>query len=234
MKYFFIFLCVLSVTACRHSMRGSGNIKTENRTVKSFTEVSVAGPINVQIKKGGRPSVSVEADDNIIPLVITNVSGNKLSIRLDEISNLNNATVNVMVVITDFTGASASAGAEINADETISNAEKINFTASSAAKITMNIDAPFADAGSSSGAEIKLSGRTKTFSARASSGARVDAENLKAETAKADASSGASINIFASVAVDASASSGAQVNYSGGAASVVKNASSGGDVKQVN
>ncbi len=234
MKYISILFCVLLFTACRYSKRGSGNIVTETRKTSNFTAIDAAGPIHVQIKKGTAQSVTVQADDNIMRLVETTVTGNTLNIKLRKINNLRNATINVTVVVTEFTEASASASAEIKSEETIGSDSKINLTASSAAKIEVKLNVPAVNVNASSGADIDLAGNTKNIQAEASSGSQINAAALKAENAKGNASSGADIKLFGSVSIDASASSGGQVNYTGGAANVIKNVSSGGGVNERN
>ena len=211
-------------------MNGSGNIIKDTRQLSEFTSMSVSGSIKVEIKTGAVASLIVEADDNIMPHVITNVSDKNLSIKLKGINNLRNATVRIFLVVPTLNKISTSASAEVRSAEAITNSDKILFTASSGSLINVNVGAPSISAGASSGADIILSGRTKNLSAESSSGSSVNLFGLKSENATASASSGADIDIFASIGLNASASSGAKVIYKGGATSVVKNVSSGGSV----
>jgi hypothetical protein len=82
---------------------------------------------------------------------------------------------------------------------------------------------------SSSGADIEIFGRTKSFSARASSGSSIDADELETIDAYAKASSGANINVNVSGNLTAKASSGGDIDYEGNP-NVDKNTSSGGSV----
>ena len=230
MKYLYFILIATAVISCRNGMRGSGNIIKDTRQLSKFTSMSVSGSIKVEVKTGAVASLIVEADDNIMPHVVTNVSDKNLSIKLKGINNLRNATVRIYMVVPTLNKISTSASAEVRSTEAITNADKISFTASSGSLINVNVDAPSVSAGGSSGADIILTGRTKNLNAESSSGSSVNLFGLKAENATASASSGADIDIFASIGLNASASSGANVNYKGGAASVVKNVSSGGSV----
>ena len=230
MKYLYFILATLTILSCRNGMNGSGNIIKATRQLSEFTSMSVSGSIKVDIKTGAVASLIVEADDNIMPHVITNVSDKNLSIKLKGINNLRNATVRIFLVVPTLNKISTSASAEVRSAEAITNSDKISFTASSGSLINVNVNAPSISAGASSGADIILSGRTKNLSAESSSGSSVNLFGLKSENATASASSGADIDIFASIGLNASASSGAKVIYKGGATSVVKNVSSGGSV----
>ena len=228
MKYLYFILATLTILSCRNGMRGSGNIIKETRQLAEINSVSVSGSIKVDVKTGIVRSLTVEADDNIIPYVVTNVSDKNLSIKLKGINNLRNATVRIYLVVPTLNKISTSASAELRSSEAITNSDKISFTASSGSLINVNVDAPTISAGSSSGAEIILKGRTKNLTAESSSGSDVSLFSLQAENATASASSGAEISVFGSVKINASASSGGNVKYKGGAQSLVKNVSSGG------
>ena len=228
MKYLYFILATLTILSCRNGMRGSGNIIKETRQLAEINSVSVSGSIKVDVKTGMVPSLTVEADDNIMPYVVTNVSDKNLSIKLKGINNLSNATIHIYLVVPILNKISTSASAEVRSSEAITNSDKISFTASSGSLINVNVDAPTISADGSSGAEIILKGRTKNLTAESSSGSNVSLFSLQAENASASASSGAKISVFGSVQIKAKASSGGNVNYKGGAQSVEKNVSSGG------
>ncbi|HMJ46283.1 MAG TPA: DUF2807 domain-containing protein, partial [Ferruginibacter sp.] len=92
------------------------------------------------------------------------------------------------------------------------------------------IDVPEIEAGSSSGADIILNGRTRSFTANASSGSSIKASELMSENTIASTSSGATIKVHASISLKASASSGGDITYHGGG-TVKKEESSGGSVR---
>ncbi|MGE5223568.1 MAG: GIN domain-containing protein [Omnitrophica WOR_2 bacterium] len=63
------------------TVTGSGSVITENRPVSGFDRVEMSIPGNLDIQQGAAESLVVSGDDNILPLLQTNVSGGKLSIR---------------------------------------------------------------------------------------------------------------------------------------------------------
>ena len=62
-------------------VKGSGNVVKENRGVSDFTEIDVSNAIQVEIVAQKDFSVEVEADDNILPLITTEIRGNVLRIK---------------------------------------------------------------------------------------------------------------------------------------------------------
>jgi len=61
-----------------NTVRGSGNIKTQTVDVSDFNSVSLENSGDVYIEQGSTESVTVEADDNILPLLETKVIGKEL------------------------------------------------------------------------------------------------------------------------------------------------------------
>ena len=64
----------------------SGKLKTETRNVSGFTGVSLGTVGLVEIVQGDSEGVTVEADENILPYILTNVDRGSLQIRLDKVA----------------------------------------------------------------------------------------------------------------------------------------------------
>lgn len=64
----------------RAGVRGSGKARSESRTVAGFAAVATAGAIDLEIAIGAATSVTVTGDDNIVPLIRTEVHGDQLVI----------------------------------------------------------------------------------------------------------------------------------------------------------
>ena len=222
-------MSIIFFSACINSKTGSGNIISNTRNVGAFNAISASGSVNVSVQNGPQ-SVIVETDDNIMRYVETTVKGNTLKIRLKNIHNLRNSTVNVYVTTPKITDVNGSASAEIESIGIIKSDSEIELKASSGSEIQIDADAPSVKADASSGGAVTVSGRTRDVTTKASSGSNLNAADLKAENARANASSGASIKVSASVSIKADASSGATVRYTGGATDIKKNENSGGSV----
>jgi len=85
---------------------------------------------------------------------------------------------------------------------------------------------------SSSGADLRVSGRCDSFNADASSGADIHAQELRCENGSAEASSGADARVFASGRVNVDASSGGGVVVYGNPSIGNVDLSSGGTLRR--
>lgn len=76
-------VAAVSVAACDDivgSERGSGDVTTDSRDVSGFTEIVVLGSGEVVVDVTGSESLTIEAEDNIIPLLTTEVENGRLEL----------------------------------------------------------------------------------------------------------------------------------------------------------
>jgi Putative auto-transporter adhesin, head GIN domain len=62
-------------------VRGSGVMATQTRDVSGFSEISLSGSGEVLVEQTGRESLTIEAEDNLLPLLETYVDGDTLVLR---------------------------------------------------------------------------------------------------------------------------------------------------------
>ncbi len=198
------------------SESGSGNIETQKRNVPAFTGIHASNSIDVEVKIGS-PSVEVEADDNILRYVKTNVSGNMLHIGIENGVSIHNTHIKVYVTVPELNRIEANASAEVKVLDIMKNDGKISFDVSSSADIEAEVDAPEVGAEASSSGSITLRGKTRSYRAQVSSSAEIRSAELLSENTHVSANSSGSAEVYASVALDAEASSSGSVEYSGGA-----------------
>ena len=80
---------------------GSGNIISENRPVQSFNSINVDGTADVRLIPSDKNELKIEADDNIIDKVVTEVKNGKLYIYLER-GSYTNVTIKAYVSIVNL------------------------------------------------------------------------------------------------------------------------------------
>lgn len=82
-----VFLICLAVAAagCISNVHGtgSGNVVNQTRSVQGVNQVSLEGTGTVLVIQGNQESLTIEAEDNIIPHIVSSVNGNKLAVSYD-------------------------------------------------------------------------------------------------------------------------------------------------------
>ena len=226
---FFLISCVL-LASCDYTT-GSGNIITQNRSVGNFSGISVSNSFDVEVKIGPVAEVRVEADDNVMKYIVTNVSGNDLRIKVEGMHNINNVHMKVYITTPELNSIKASASSSVKVLDVIKDNTKLHFTATSSADIEAEVDAPEVEAEANSSGSVTLSGKTKNYKAQVSSSGDIKSAGLLSENADVEASSSGSAYVHASVSLNAKASSSGSIDYRG-AASVQQSVSSSGSVEK--
>jgi hypothetical protein len=228
-----ILLLFLTTTSCfvdgLTGIKGNGEVVSEDRTINSnFNEIKVQQGIQVFLTQGNSTELKVEADENIIDLLITEVKDNELKIYFEK--NVNKAkSRNVYLTANEISKIRTSSGAMIKTENTLeTNTLELDSSSGSSIKVTVNANE--ISSSSSSGANINVYGKAKLFSASASSGSSIDADKLETINTTAKVSSGANIDVNVSGKLVAKASSGGSIDYEGNPTEVNKDTSSGGSV----
>ena len=76
----------------QRSISGSGNVVTESRDVSGFTAVSLEGLGLLVIDQTGSETLTITADDNLLPYIETQVRGGTLIIGLQDNTTLDDIT----------------------------------------------------------------------------------------------------------------------------------------------
>jgi Putative auto-transporter adhesin, head GIN domain len=221
MKQIFILLfAAVTLFSCfrGRTITGSGNIITEKRQEGNFSGISTSGVMPVEVRNGPVSEVTVEADDNLVKYIYTEVEGDVLKIRMKSFTNIRNCTFKVYVTSPVINRLSSSGAGNITAEGVLKDAKSISLSSSGVGSITADVDAPAIDADVSGAGNITLSGRTKNFTAGVSGAGSISSFNLLSENADADVSGVGHINLHASVKLKASVSGAGNVKYHGAAA----------------
>lgn len=232
-KLIAIVILFVTTTSCfidgMTGIKGNRNVVSEDRSISSnFNQIKVQQGIKLYITQDNSTELKVEADENIIDLLKTEIKDNELKIYFEK--NVYRAKArNVYLTTSYFSKIKASSGSSVISENSIqTNSLDLDASSGSSMKIYANADKISTE--SSSGAHINVSGKSKTLICSASSGSSINAGDLKTKNATVKASSGANIDVNVTGELTAKASSGGDIDYEGNPENVNKNTSSGGSV----
>lgn len=194
-------------------VKGNGEVVEEAREVsEDFTAITASEGLHVYVTQDSEFRIRVEADENVIDLIGTDIRDGKLHVHA--IENIGRATKRVYVSLPEITALEASSGADLSGEGVI-EADKVRLNANSGAELQLELVADQVEADCSSGADIRLGGRANLLYVDASSGSDVKALDMAARVCRANASSGADIKVQVLEELTADASSGADIGYTG-------------------
>lgn len=182
---------------------GSGNTVSEKRDLNEFSGIDVSGAFEVEVVSQKDFRVEIEADDNLLSQIKTEVRSGILRISSeDDIKTKNSIRIRI-------------SAPDIDRIE-VSGATKFSLVDLKNDELKLDI---------SGVSKVKLSGVTGNLSAEISGASHVDAENLKAATATIEASGASHVEVNVSEELVADASGASKINYSGSPKNTRKNSS---------
>ena len=99
---------IIDLTGCgMKTVQGSGNLVNEERRLSEFDQISLKGKGKVTLTNGDRQHLKIRTDDNVMPLIKTEVENRKLKISHDQ-WNLRPTTLEFILTVKDLRGASIS------------------------------------------------------------------------------------------------------------------------------
>ena len=215
-------------STCFAQVTGNGKVVKEDRKITDFRKISVGNAINLEINQGAEEKVVVEADENILPYIKTNVTDGKLEIGVK--GNIHHSkAMNVYVTVKQLSELEAGSAAQVKTEGKIESSDfKLSSGSGSAVKIGLNCTN--LKINTSSGTAVVINGSAQSITVSSSSGSALVTSDLKAEKGDVEASSGAVIVINVTKELKARASSGANVTVQGNPAIRDTDSSSGGSV----
>jgi hypothetical protein len=176
-----------------NQVRGSGNRQREERQVASFTSIDTNGAFDITVVSQKQHTLEIEGDDNVLPMIATDVLGNVLHIR-----NRSSYSVSQPVKITI----------------SVPNLEAVTSNGAGRLRITdlkndrFELDINGAPA-------IEASGETKFLKIKANGAGNIDTHRLRATRADVNSNGVSQIDLYAREQLDVVVSGPSNVTYEG-------------------
>lgn len=210
-------------------IRGSGDIKTESRNITGFTGVKTSTAIDIYLTQGNGFNVEVEADDNLLEYIVTEVKNGVLVVYLDRVNLTYHKKMAVHVTLEEVDYLSASSAGDI-IGVTPLRADELKVRTSSAGDVKIEVTANMLDLSTSSSGDITITGKADYLEARTSSAGDIKGVDLVVREADLSSSSAGDIKITVTERLKARASSAGDIHYYGNPTYVDAHSSSAGDV----
>ena len=207
---------LLANVSCNISLvSGSGNVISEDRAVSGFSKVSVSGSGNLFLEQGDEESLTIEAEDNILPLIITEVSGNTLKIGFKTGTSISTIkSIEFHLKVKELDSISASGSGTINCSGLSTENLSIKTSGSRIADIS-NLKATSIDINSSGSGNITLAGTTDSQNIESSGSFKYFAEDLKSSSCVINSSGSCNLLVNVSDDLNIKASGSVKVTYIG-------------------
>jgi hypothetical protein len=228
----FVLITLLIVVSCNViGERGSGNVIRQERKVSSFNGIEVSGAFDVILIQGTSQMVVIEADDNLMDLISTEVRGNTLVVE-NKKPIQHSKSMKVFVTFTELRKVDLSGAVDIESQGKLTLPELlISSSGASDAKLDMAVQKLSIDC--SGGSKLNLTGSATDVNVDGSGAVDLFAFDLLAENYRLSISGAGKAEINVSKDLNVNISGAANVRYKGNPSKNIQDISGAGSVKKV-
>ena len=232
-----IFLLPVILFSCHEfittTIHGNGSFTTQSRQMSVPDRIKVAGDIDVVLRQGNESSVTVEADANLVPYIITKIEDGQLVIRVKEHYSLESSKqILVSITTNDLKELSVAGSGNVSSEGMITHNGNMDISVSGSGDMTLQLNAPSVSADILGSGNMKVSGETKDMKLEISGSGNFTGETLKAENAKVQINGSGEARVFADMKLNVEINGSGDVFYKGNA-SVDQSVRGSGSVSKI-
>jgi hypothetical protein len=223
-----LLLCSCDVGISPSSIQGSGRIASEDRQVQGVRGVALTTTGDLTIAVGNQESLRIEAEDNLLPYLETQVRNGTLTIGTRPNTNLR-STRPIRYALTVKSLESLVISSSGNIVAPVLQADRFTATISSSGDMRLDgLNANNLQVVISSSGDLEINGgEVKQQSITISSSGQYKAGSVRSQTAEVRLSSSGNATIWVTGSLNAQLSSSGNVNYYGRPAITQRMSSSG-------
>jgi len=210
--------------------------KTEDRHLSGFNALDLAGSFDVYVSQGPAESVKVEAPENIIDHIITEVSGGVLKVYNKNDNGFrwgdlfgDHKKIAVYITAKDLSAIGLTGSGDVFFKEGI-HANTLRLRVSGSGDMSGKVDAKSLEVSISGSGDVKLSGRADNSMVSVGGSGDYSGRNLVTINTAVRVSGSGDASVNASNKVEASVSGSGDIRYTGGAKNVSSAKSGSGDI----
>jgi adhesin HecA-like repeat protein len=224
-----MFLSSCVINGWDQVISGNGHVVTKSREISGFTGIHISSGIDVWLSQGSEFEVTVEADENLHDVIVTEINGDLLVVKTDHVNIQNAKSKIVHITLPELTELKISSAGDC-VGQTPFNCNDLRISISSAGDLTLEVEAGKIDLDISSSGDATLSGSANVFNVGLSSAGDLNAFDLIAAKVDVDVSSAGDARVHATEELTMNASSAGNIYYRGDAKIQHSRTSSAGDI----
>ena len=208
---YFISGCIIVING--KSVQGSGNVITQAREVAKFSHVRLKGSGKVFLTPGQKQSLEIKTDDNIMPLIETEVAGNKLTISHGN-NRLRPTFFEVYITVQNLEGIGISGSGDIVGKGRFVT-DSLYVEISGSGDMDLEVETDLLENKISGSGSLQLAGKAEEYTIAVSGSGKIDAFDVDAKHVSVKVSGSGNCKVTATESLEARISGSGDVYYKG-------------------
>lgn len=210
-----IFLFTVTyLSSCMNCIDGTGDAIEESRALTEFDVLVVKGSMDCVIHQGnGQNKVIVTAQENLLPLINTEVDGSKLVIETEECFNTTEK-LRVDVFCGELVRINHTGSGDLEGNGTV-NFEDLKITSTGSGDLTLKLSGDELEISQTGSGDLELSGQAKFLELSMDGSGEIDAGELRVNEAEVEANGSGDLTIHVNESLELDANGSGDVNLKG-------------------
>lgn len=202
------------------------------RSLGDFTGIKAGDAFKIVLSQSDANSVKVDAPDNVLPQIKTEVKDGILEISADgTIKTGKDKPLTISIGIKELTSLDVSGASDLSSENQLS-CSNLRIQSSGVGDISLDLKAGNIQAKISGAGDVTLKGTADMLDAGVSGAGNLKASNLEAASVKAKVSGAGNAKVYARQSLDADVSGSGDIIYKGSPADRTVNISGAGSVRE--
>lgn len=198
-----------------HEVKANGKVTTEEREIPAFSQIELEGVFNVYLLQKEKESIRIEADENVLPFIVTEVENNILTVKLKDDSKIKKMKkINVYITLADINKLETKGVGLLNCMGKL-NLKSLELNLKGVGATKLNLDCEALNVNSELVGSLNLSGSAISLNIKHKGIGAFEAFDMKAEKVNIESDGIGKVEVYASkqLIVDAKGLGG--VSYKG-------------------
>jgi hypothetical protein len=223
---------VIDLSGCsKKKVKGSGNVVSESRPVAEFDRIHLKGAGKVFLTRGENPSIEIKTDDNILPVIKTEVTDRKLVISHKNY-NPRPTTLNYFITVNDLKGIAVSGSADITSDSKLVS-ENFSADISGSGDMRLELEVGNLDSDISGSGTMRFSGKTDSLAASITGAGNIRAFDMQAKNVSLKITGSGDCEVNASETLNVKITGSGDVKYKG-SPQISRKVTGSGKIRSIN
>jgi len=194
-------------------IKGNGKVVKQERQLESVSALDVGGAFKVFLTQGDKEFVIVEADENLLNVITTEIQGQTLVIKTTE-DIRDSEALNIYLTFKNLDEMEISGACHLIGENKM-KFDDLELDCSGASNVELKLAAQKLTFDFSGASQIELYGSAESVELNLSGASQFDGYDLEADIYKADVSGASHAKIFVNNELSADVSGAASLKYKG-------------------
>lgn len=232
-SYSLLAITAITFSACQlfvNCEEGQGNLVKKEIHLAAFNEISLEGNYQLFISQGDSQEVYIQAHENLIPFLNTEVKRGHWEIDFDPCVKSSEA-IKIFATVSALKQLNIEGSGKVRGENTIKSSQ-LSLNIDGSGEIQLDIDAKEVESEINGSGDIKLSGKTKKHQIEVNGSGDIEAYELMSDNCEIEINGSGDVKVHVSYDLKAEVNGSGDIYYKGNVKNINSSINGSGNLNQ--